>query len=63
MNDSVLSTNSLAIGDEEFTSLINQIDIDEINKDVFDLFKIQYGLDPCLALRKVQVLEAEDEFF
>ncbi len=40
MNDSVLSTNSLAMGDEEFTSLINQIDIDEINKDVFDLFKI-----------------------
>lgn len=63
MNDSVVSSNSIAIGDEEFTSLINNIDIDEIQRDVFDLFKIQYGLDPTLALRKVQVLEAEDDFF
>lgn len=53
MNDSVVSSNSIAIGDEEFTSLINNIDIDEIQRDVFDLFKIQYGLDPTLALRKV----------
>lgn len=40
MNDSVVSSNSIAIGDEEFTSLINNIDIDEIQRDVFDLFKI-----------------------
>ena len=63
MNDSVLSTNSMAIGDEELTNLIKDLDIDSINKDVFRLYDINFGLDTTLALRKIQVLETEDEVF
>ena len=63
MNDSVLSTISLAIGEEDLTNMIKDLDIETINREVFQLYNIQYGLDTTLALRKVQVLEAEDEVF
>ena len=63
MNDSVLSTISLAIGEEDLTNMIKDLDIETINREVFQLYSIQYGLDTTLALRKVQVLEAEDEVF
>ena len=63
MNDSVLSTQSLVIGEDDLTIMIKDLDIDAINKDVFNLYEIQYGLDPTLALRKVQVTESEDEVF
>ena len=59
----MISTNSLAIGDDDLTSLIKELDIEVINREVFNLYDIQYGLDTTLALRKVQVLEAEDEVF
>ena len=61
--DSILSTNSMAISDDELTNLIKELDIDGINRDVFNLYYINYGLDTTLALRKVQVLETEDEVF
>jgi hypothetical protein len=63
MNDSVVSTNSLAIGEEDVIILIRDLDIEAINSEVFKLYEINYGLDTTLALRKVQVLEAEDEVF
>jgi len=63
MNDSVLSTASLAIGEEDVILLIRDLDIEAINSEVFKLYGINYGLDTTLALRKVQVLEAEDEVF
>ena len=37
--------------------------MEEINSEVFELYEINYGLDTHLALRKVQVLEAEDDVF
>ena len=63
MNDSMMSTQSLAIGEEDLTCLIKELDIEVINREVFTLYDIEYGLDTTLALRKVQVLEAEDEIF
>ena len=63
MNDSMMSTNSLAIGEDDLTNLIRDLDIESINREVFVLYDIQFGLDTTLALRKVQVLEAEDEVF
>lgn len=53
MNDSMMSTNSLAIGEDDLTSLIQDLDIEVINREVFNLYDIQYGLDTTLALRKV----------
>lgn len=53
MNDSVLSGTSLAIGEEDLTNLIKDLDIEAINRDVFNLYDISYGLDTTLALRKV----------
>lgn len=63
MNDSVLSTTSMAIGEDELTRLITDLDIDDINQEVFKLYGIQYGLDTTLALRKVQMLEQSDTVF
>lgn len=63
MNDSILSTNSMAIGEDELTNLIRDLDIDSINKEVFKLYNVEYGLDTTLALRKVQMLEAADTVF
>ena len=59
----MLSTNSFALEEDDLTDLVRDIDIEAINQEVFDLFKIKYGLDTTLALRKVQVLEADDEVF
>ena len=59
----MMSTNSLAIGEEDLTLLIKELDIEAINREVFELYGISYGLDTTLALRKVQVLEAGDEIF
>ena len=53
MNDSVLSTNSMALGEDELTNLIKDLDIDGINRDVFRLYDINFGLDTTLALRKI----------
>ena len=53
MNDSMMSTNSLAIGEEDLTLLIKELDIEAINCEVFELYGISYGLDTTLALRKV----------
>jgi len=63
MNDSVLSTTSMAIGEDELTNLIKDLDIEGINQNVFRLYDINYGLDPALALRKVQLLETDDDVF
>lgn len=60
-NDSMLSTNSLALGEDDITNLIKNLDIEEINREVFQLYEVAFGLDTTLALRKVQVLEADDE--
>ena len=57
----MMSTTSLALGEDDLTNLIKDLDIEEINREVFKLYDIQYGLDTTLALRKVQVVEAEDE--
>ena len=62
-NDSMMSSNSLAIEEEEFIGLIKDLDIEDLNSQVFNLYEIGYGLDTTLALRKVQVLEAETETF
>ena len=59
----MLSTNSFALEEDDLTDLVRDIDIEAINQEVFDLFNIKYGLDTTLALRKVQVLEADDEVF
>ena len=40
MNDSVLSTNSMAIGEEDLTNLIKDMDIEMINREVFNLYDI-----------------------
>ena len=53
MNDSMMSTNSLAIGEDDLTNLIKELDIEAINREVFNLYEISYGLDTTLALRKV----------
>ena len=58
-----MSTNSLAIEEDEYIGLIQDLDIEDINRQVFDLYEISYGLDTTLALRKVQVLEMETEAF
>lgn len=63
MNDSVLSTNSFAVGEEDLTSLIKEIDIEAVNRDVFNLYETKYGLDTTLTIRKMRVLEADDEVF
>ena len=59
----MLSTQSIAIDEEDLTNMIADLDIESINREVFNLYNISYGLDTTLALRKVQVLEAEDEYF
>lgn len=53
----------MAIGEDELTRLITDLDIDDINQEVFKLYGIQYGLDTTLALRKVQMLEQSDTVF
>ena len=40
MNDSVLSTNSMAIGEDDLTNMIKDLDIESINRDVFNLYDI-----------------------
>lgn len=62
-NDSMLSANSFAIPEDEYVDLVRGLDLDQINKDVFNLYNISYGLDTTLALRKVQVIEANDQDF
>ena len=42
---------------------MKDLEIETINRDVFDLYQIKYGHDTTLALRKVQVLEADDQVF
>ena len=59
----MLSTNSFALEEDDVAEMVKDLDIEAINRDVFDLFQIKYGLDTTLALRKVQVLEADDEVF
>lgn len=63
MNDSVLSNMSVAIGEEDLNDLIKDLDIEAIRVEVFRLYDINFGLDAQLALRKLQVLEAEDVVF
>ena len=53
MNDSMMSSNSLAIEEDEYIGLIQDLNIEDINRQVFDLYQISYGLDTTLALRKV----------
>lgn len=53
----------MAIGEDELAELISNLDVEGINRDVFKLYDLSYGLDPTLALRKVQMLEAGDEVF
>lgn len=40
LNDSMLSTTSLALGEDDLTNLIKDLDIEEINRDVFKLYDI-----------------------
>ena len=56
----MLSTNSLALEEDDLMELVKDLDIEAINQDVFELYHVRYGLDTTLALRKVQVLEADD---
>jgi len=58
-----MSSQSLAIDEDELSYMIADLDIESINREVFGLYSISYGLDTTLALRKVQVLEAEDDAF
>lgn len=61
-NDSMLSSQSIALNNEDITNMLREIDIEEINREVFTLYNIKYGLDTTLALRKVQILEQDDEY-
>ena len=54
---------SVIVGEEDIQDLIKELDIEAIRKEVFILYDIKYGLDTQLALRKVQVIEAEDQMF
>ena len=40
MNDSMMSTNSLALCEDDLTSLIKELDIEVINREVFNLYDI-----------------------
>ena len=40
MNDSMMSTNSLALGEDDLTGLIKDLDIEVINREVFNLYDI-----------------------
>ena len=40
MNDSMMSTNSLALGEDDLTGLIKDLDIEVINREVFNLYEI-----------------------
>ena len=51
----------MAIGEDELTNLVKDLDIEGINRDVFRLYDINFGLDTTLALRKVHVLTIEDD--
>lgn len=63
LNDSDISSKSLVMGEEDLQDLINELDIEAIRREVFSLYDIRFGLDTQLALRKVQVYEAEDVMF
>ena len=59
LSDSEMSA-SIIVGEEDIQEMIKELDIESIRKEVFTLYDIKYGLDTQLALRKVQVIEAED---
>ena len=61
-NDSVVSSNSLALGEQDLTNLVKDLDVEAVHKEVFRLYDLKFGLDTSLALRKLQVLEADDEY-
>ena len=61
-NNSEMSQ-SVIVGEEDIQDLIKELDIEAIRKEVFNLYDVKYGLDTQLALRKVQVIEAEDQMF
>jgi len=61
LNDSDIS--SVIVGEEDIQDMIKELDIEAVRKEVFHLYDIKYGLDTQLALRKVQVIEAEDQMF
>ena len=62
LNNSEMSQ-SVIVGEEDIQDLIKELDIEAIRKEVFNLYDVKYGLDTQLALRKVQVIEAEDQMF
>ena len=62
-NDSMMSGASNLLDEDELEDMIADLDVESINREVFNLFNISYGLDTALALRKLQVLESEDEAF
>ena len=61
LNDSDIS--SIIVGEDDIQDMIKELDIEAVRKEVFNLYDIKYGLDTQLALRKVQVIEAEDQMF
>ena len=63
MNDSMMSTGSMAIEEDDYINLVKDLDTEDIHQQVFNLYQIGYGLDTTLTLRKVWMLEAETEAF
>ena len=59
----MMSGASNLLDEDELEDMIADLDVESINREVFNLFNISYGLDTALALRKLQVLESEDEAF
>ena len=47
----------LVVEEQDVDTLVKEIDIEMVRKEVFKLYRVKYGLDTQLALRKVQVLE------
>ena len=51
------------INQDDLDELIQELDVEQIRREVFNLYNIKFGLDTQLALRKMQVLESEDMMF
>ena len=52
-----IEDNAYKIEEQDVDTLVKEIDIEMVRKEVFKLYRVKYGLDIQLALRKVQVLE------
>lgn len=49
----MVSSNSLALGEQDLTNLVKDLDVEAVHKEVFRLYDLKFGLDTSLALRKL----------